>query len=111
MQWLSKMETIENCAVEIEYLTILKLTPLNIVSSIALVTGMMLFIKPAAILGVQQQVNGLLAGFCILTAIIAFISDLLLRKFIPLLGKLWIVEGVLIVFTVALLLILKSAIA
>jgi len=85
----------------------LKLTPLNIVTSGCLVLALLLFFSPDKQLPVQKGMNGLLVGLCVLTAIIAFISDLIFRKFIPLLGKLWIVECALIVFTVVLMVILK----
>jgi hypothetical protein len=85
----------------------LKLTPLNIVTSGCLVLALLLFFSPDEQLPVQKGMNGLLIGLCVLTAIIAFISDLIFRKFIPLLGKLWIVECALIVFTVVLMVILK----
>lgn len=89
----------------------MKLTPLNIVSAICLVAGAMILTKPAAANPVQVNMNGLWAGLCMLTAIIAFISDLIFRKFIPLLRKLWVVEGMLILMTVVLMLILKSTLA
>ncbi|WP_367868719.1 hypothetical protein [Pedobacter sp. WC2423] len=85
----------------------MKLTPLNIVSSGCIVFALLLFFSPDKQLPVQKGMNGLLTGLCILTAIIAFISDLIFRKFIPLLGKLWIVECALIIFTVVLMVILR----
>jgi len=68
------------------------------VSAIGLVVGVMLLFNS----------GGLVALFYILTAIFAFIADLVFRKFIPLLGKLWLIEGLLVVFTIVLMLILKS---
>ncbi|WP_235324515.1 hypothetical protein [Pedobacter lusitanus] len=85
----------------------MKLTPLNIVTSGCLVLALLMFFGPDKELPVQKGVNGMLIGLCVLTAIIAFISDLIFRKFIPLLSKLWIVECALIVFTVVLMIILK----
>jgi len=87
-----------------------KLTPLNIVSAFCLVAGILMLWggrKP-----VRPQVadmSGMLAGFGFLSAVIFFISDLIFRKFVPDLGKLWLIEGVLVIFMVILLFILKSA--
>jgi hypothetical protein len=89
----------------------LKLTPLNIITSAALVTGAYLLISNAEKLPVQQGMNNLIAGLCFLTAIIAFISDLIFRKFIPLLRNLWVVECAFIVFTVVLTAVLKLILA
>lgn len=88
----------------------LKLTPLNIVSSICLVASVMLFVSKA-----QPQrpnhidVTGMLAWFSLLSAIIFFISDLIFRRFILNLKKLWIVEGVLVTFIIVLVLIITSS--
>jgi len=68
-------------------------------------------IQPATVNPAYSGMNSLWAGLCILTAIIAFISDLIFRKFIPLLRKIWIVEGMLILITMVLMLILRSTIA
>jgi len=54
--------------------------------------------------------TGLLSGFCLLTAVIAFVSDLIFRKFIPSLKKLWIIESVLIVFIIILIFLIKGSI-
>ncbi|WP_316813292.1 hypothetical protein [Pedobacter heparinus] len=82
-----------------------KLTPLNIVSALALVTALLYlwYRKPPQ----HVDVSGILAGFSFLIAIIAFISDQVFRKFIPGLKKLWIIEGVLIVFIILLIFIIK----
>lgn len=52
----------------------------------------------------------ILVGFGFLTAIVTFISDLVFRKFIPSLTKLWVVEGVLVIFIVILIFIIKASI-
>ena len=86
----------------------IKLTPLNIVSAIGLVTAVVLLAdrnevhKPGYI-----DMTGWAVTFGFLIFVIAFISDLIFRKFIPELKKIWIVEGVLIIFTVVLIYILK----
>lgn len=82
-----------------------KLTPLNIVSALALVTAVLYlwYRKPPQ----HVDVSGILAGFCFLVAVIAFISDLIFRKFVPSLKKLWIIEGVLVAFIIILIFIIK----
>jgi len=73
--------------------------------------GVYLLISPPQNMAVQNQMNGLITGLFFLAAIIAFISDLIFRKFIPLLRNLWVVECAFIVFTIALTVILKLTIA
>lgn len=85
----------------------LRLTPLNLICSACLVGGLLLWLGPAEPLAVQRHMNTLLAGLCLLAAIIAFISDLIFRKFIPLLRNLWVVECAFIVFTLVLVVVFK----
>ncbi|WP_158795258.1 hypothetical protein [Pedobacter sp. L105] len=89
----------------------MKLTPLNIATSACLVLGGFLLISPAQQMPVQKGINGMVIGLCFLAAIIAFISDLIFRKFIPLLRNLWVVECAFIVFTLVLMVIMKMTIA
>ncbi|MHA4894775.1 hypothetical protein ACXZ1K_08490 [Pedobacter sp. PWIIR3] len=66
----------------------------------------------------RELVNGaaasglidLMAGLSVLAGIIAFISDQIFRKFIPSIKKLWIIEGVLVVFMIILIFIIKTSI-
>jgi hypothetical protein len=88
----------------------LKLTPLNIVTSIGLVAGVLLIFGPETPLPVQKDINHVIILLSFLTAVIAFISDLIFRKFIPEVKRLWIVESALIIFTVVLIIILKASI-
>lgn len=85
-----------------------KLTPLNIVSALALVTGVLYLWNRKT--PQHVDVSGILAAFCLLVAVIAFVSDLIFRKFIPSLKKLWIIESVLIVFIVILIFLIKGSI-
>jgi len=89
----------------------LKLTPLNIITSGCLVAGGLLLFSTPQKLPVQNGMNNLITGLCFLAAIIAFISDLIFRKFIPLLRNLWVVECAFIVFTIALTVMFKLIIA
>lgn len=88
-----------------------KVTPLNFVTAISLVmAGLLIFNKAKVINGMEQQVNGLWMAVCFLSAFIAFLSDQIFRKFIPLTRNLWVIEGAFIVFTLVFLFILKLSI-
>lgn len=88
-----------------------KLTPLNIVSSICLVMGVLLLWNRQSVQRPGQiDMTDTLAGLSFLSAVVFFVSDLIFRKFITSLGKLWIVEGVLVIFIVILVFIIKSSI-
>lgn len=80
-----------------------KLTPLNIVSAACLVFGIFILWGKGP---VPVSGPGLLAGFCLISATVFFVSDLVFRKFVPSLMKLWAIEGVLIVFMIVLVYIL-----
>jgi hypothetical protein len=88
-----------------------KLTPLNVVSALCLTAAVFLLINRKQTLEVTPDaLIDLMAGLSVLAAIISFISDQIFRKFIPNLKKLWIVEGVLVIFIVILILIIKTSI-
>jgi len=90
----------------------IKLTPLNIVSAIGVAVSVLLFVSKAQPQRPQYiDVTGMMAWFSLLAALIFFVSDLIFRRFIPGLGKLWVVEGVLVVFIVILIFIIKSSIS
>jgi len=55
----------------------------------------------------ERSVNVLLLALCLLGALVSFVSDLIFRKSIPSIKKLWIVEGAFIVFTLVLILVIK----
>lgn len=89
----------------------MKLTPLNIVSAVGLVAAvLLLFDKSGPQSPMQADVSGLLAGLCVLMAVVAFVSDLIFRKFITGLNRIWIIEGAFILFTVVLMFILRMSI-
>jgi hypothetical protein len=89
----------------------LKLTPLNIVTAICLVMAGLLIFNKAKVTGpVEQQVSGLWMAVCFLAAFIAFLSDQIFRKFIPLTRNLWVIEGAFIIFTLVFLFIIKLTI-
>ncbi|SMC97395.1 hypothetical protein [Pedobacter nyackensis] len=87
-----------------------KLTPLNIVSALCLVVAVLLLLDKKDKGPQHIDVSGLLIGFCFLATVVAFISDQIFRRFIPSLKKLWIIEGVLIVFIIILIFIIKASI-
>jgi len=89
-----------------------KLTPLNIVSAICLVITIMLLINKKDEGNPKYvDITGILIGFSCLTAVVAFISDQIFRRFILNLKKLWVVEGVLVIFIIILIFIIKASIS
>lgn len=88
----------------------MKLTPLNIITSGCLVMGIYLLIMPESPIPVEKGMKGLVTGLYFLGAIIAFISDLIFRKFIPLTRNLWVVQCAFLVFSLVLIVILKMTI-
>lgn len=86
-----------------------KLTPLNIVSSICLVASVLLFVSKQAPRPQHIDITPLLAWLSLLSAMVFFVSDLIFRRFILSLKKLWIVEGVLVIFIIVLVLIITSS--
>ncbi|MBE9602070.1 hypothetical protein [Pedobacter sp. MC2016-24] len=84
-----------------------KLTPLNLTSATCLVAAVLLLVKPEPQQPQHVNMTGFMVGFCILIAVVGFVSDLIFRKFIPDLKKLWIVEGMMILITIILMFILK----
>lgn len=90
-----------------------KLTPLNIVSSTSLVLAVWLLLKDTPTGSDRQvvQATGFLTGFCLLVAVVAFVSDLIFRKMIPSVRKIWIIEGVLIVFIIILIFIIRTSLS
>jgi hypothetical protein len=88
-----------------------KLTPLNIITAVCLVGCVMLiFDKSPGVGPVNRAFNGLWIGICLLGAFISFLSDMIFRKFIPVLRNLWVIECAFVVFTLVFLFILKISI-
>jgi len=89
-----------------------KLTPLNIVSAICLVIAVLLLINKKEEGNAKYvDITGILAGFSFLASVVAFISDQIFRRFILNLKKLWVVEGVLVIFITILIFIIKASIS
>jgi hypothetical protein len=88
----------------------LKLTPLNIITAFCLVAAvLLLFNKTEVVSPISGAFTGLWIGICLLAAVISFVSDIIFRKFIPLLKNLWIMECAFVVFTLVFVLIIKSS--
>lgn len=88
----------------------MKLTPLNIVTSGCVVIGILRLLSVPPVIPVHQEMQGLITGLYFLGAIIAFISDLIFRKFIPLVRNLWVVECAFLIFSLVLMVTLKMTI-
>lgn len=86
-----------------------KLTPLNIVSAMGMLAAILLLLNQFQIMAFQ--VSGMKTLFVILffvISLVAFVSDLLFRKLIPSLKRLWIIELTLITLTVVVAIVLKT---
>ena len=81
----------------------MRLTPLNIVSALLLTS--------VAYLQINADSSGwrLLGSVPLLVlAILSFISDLLFRRFLVNLKRIWIIEGVFIIFVLLLIIIIQK---
>jgi hypothetical protein len=88
----------------------IRLTPFNIVSAICLVFVGWLLIQEQPKGPRHVDMTGFFIGLGVVSAIAAFISDFVFRRFISSLVKLWIVEGMVVVFIVILIFIIKASI-
>ncbi|WP_432708235.1 hypothetical protein [Pedobacter sp.] len=84
-----------------------RVTPLNLITAICLV-ACGFFVLEGFEGQVNRNFNDLFFMLCILAAVVSFVSDLIFRRSIPILKNLWIVETALIVFTVVMILIIKT---
>lgn len=73
--------------------------------------GVLLLVSPKQQVPVLSGLNGLVTALCFVAAVIAFVTDLIFRKFIPSLRNIWITETSFIVFTLVLVVILKMTIS
>lgn len=89
----------------------IKLTPLNLVAGVAVLASILLITGQFSFIPIR--VSGMKVLFLVLfmvTAVVAFVSDLLFRKMVPSLKRLWIIELSLITLTVLFIILLKSLI-
>lgn len=85
-----------------------KLTPLNIVTAAFLVIAVSLLLEKDVPRSTGTiNMTPILTGFSFLIALVSFVSDLIFRKFIPQLKKIWMVELAFILLTIALIIIIK----
>jgi amino acid transporter len=88
-----------------------KLTPLNIITALCLVAALLLVFNQSDVVSpVNQTFKGLWIGISLFGALISFLSDVIFRKFIPLLRNLWVIECAFVVFTLVFVFILKISI-
>ena len=87
----------------------IKITPLNIVAAAALMAILLLLFNEVRLF--SFQVSGMKTLFVMLflmIAIVAFISDILFRKLVRSLKRLWVIELALISLTVVIAILLKG---
>lgn len=87
----------------------IRFTPLNLITALSLVAAYS-FISGGFQLRTGGALKGLLAGLCVLGGLVSVIADLIFRKSLSSLKRIWIVEGSFIVFTIVLILIIKTII-
>ncbi|WP_256007370.1 MULTISPECIES: hypothetical protein [Pedobacter] len=88
-----------------------RLTPLNIVTALCLVTAGWLLLKGGEQQSEHIDISWTIAALAILSAFVSFLSDQAFRKFVPSLRKLWLLEGVLILFVIIVVFIVKASIS
>lgn len=87
----------------------IRFTPLNLVTALSLF-GAYSFLSGGFELKAGNGMKLLLAGLCITGGVVSVIADLIFRKSLSSLKKVWIVEGSFIAFTIVLILIIKTII-
>jgi len=86
----------------------IRLTPLNIVSALFLLTSVYIFIYGAGIVGMQVHYLGSAVGWIfLLFAFVVSFLDIMLRNFFPQTKKLWIVELSFITLTLIIFLLVR----
>ncbi len=86
-----------------------RITPLNIIAAAALLAAILLLFNQVEFFAFK--VSGMKILFVILffmAAIVSFISDVIFRKMIPSLKRLWLIELSLITLTAVMIVFLKS---
>lgn len=80
----------------------LRLTPLNIVTSLLLVST--IFLPPSPDGSLLRKIGGI--PFFILV-ILSFITDQVFRRYIPELKRIWLIELLFLIFVVVLMILIK----
>jgi hypothetical protein len=85
-----------------------RLTPLNFFSAFFLLAAVYVWIKGAAIVGMQvQQLGGTIGWIFLLFAFVVSFLDIMLRNFFPETRKIWIVELSFITLTIIIFLLVR----
>lgn len=86
-----------------------KITPLNIISSTAIIIAVLLLFNQLNFFEYQLPAMKILfVVLFVIIAVVAFVSDLIFRKMIPSLKRLWLVEVSLITLTAVMMIVIKS---
>lgn len=86
----------------------LKITPLNILSAMALMLSVVLLVDHKRFVAPNNQnYIGLMVAFCLLVVFASFLADQVFRKLVPSLGRIWVLELALIALAVITTLVLK----
>ena len=86
----------------------IRLTPLNVVSALFLITAVYIFIYGAGVVGMKVHYLGSAVGWIfLLFAFVVSFLDIMLRNFFPQTKKIWIVELSFIFLTLIIFLLVK----
>jgi formate-dependent nitrite reductase membrane component NrfD len=81
------------------------------ITALCLVAALLLMFNQSGVVSpINKTFKGLWIGISLLGALISFLSDMIFRKFIPLLRNLWVVECAFVVFTLVFFFLLKISI-
>lgn len=87
----------------------LRITPLNIISSASLLAAVLVLFNQLDFFEFQVPVMKMLfAILFVICAVVAFVADMIFRKMIPSLKRLWLIEVSLITLTGVMMIVLKS---
>ncbi|MEE1885977.1 hypothetical protein [Pedobacter flavus] len=87
----------------------IRVTPLNFIAAALLVFAVLLLFDQIQLFSIGVPAMKILfVVLFLVAAIVAFISDLIFRKMIPSIKRLWLIELSLITLTAVIVLILKS---
>lgn len=87
----------------------IRITPLNLVSAMALIFGVLLAFDALKFFQAPNPaMRWIMVVLCALIVVVTFFSDMLFRKTFRSLGKIWVVELAMLVLTFITLLFIKS---
>lgn len=86
----------------------MRITPLNIVAAMALMAGVLLLLGDDMFASLINKGSTLpLVLFCVLVMAVAFVGDLIFRKMVPSLFRLWFLELALIGLAIVMMAVFK----